>query len=85
MIDDLIDRADAFNARWHIVLAVLGAAWFALSCADYAGFVDLPVILPLSGWVGILPAVIWNGVWWGFAYPRIEARRAERGNREGTL
>lgn len=84
MIDDLIDRADAFFGRWQLVLSVLSIAWFAASCAEYAGFVDLPVILPLSGWVAIVPASLWNAAWWGFAYPRIEARRAERGQGEGA-
>ena len=77
-IDALIDRMDAVSARWHVVLAALSVAWFIASCADYAGFIDLPVILPLPGWLGILPAALWNAVWWGVAYPRIEARRAER-------
>lgn len=81
-IDDLIDRADAFFGRWQLVLSVLSVAWFVLICADFAGFVDLPVVLPLSGWLAILPAALWNAVWWGFAYPRIETRRAERNSME---
>lgn len=83
-IDVLIDRMDAVSARWNVVLAVVTVAWFIASCADYAGFIDLPVILPLSGWVGLLPAALWNAVWWSFAYPRIEARRAKRNSMENA-
>ena len=78
MIDALIDRADAFSTRWKTVISVLGAAWFTATCADYAGFIKLPIELPLSQWLGFVPVVLWNALWWGFAYPRIEARRAER-------
>lgn len=82
MIDALIDRADAFSQRWNTVIAVLSATWFVATCADYAGFIDLPLELPLIGSLGIFPAILWNGLWWGFAYPRIEARRAERKSME---
>ena len=82
MIDALIDRADAFSTRWKTVISVLSAGWFAATCADYAGFIKLPVELPLSEWLGFVPVVLWNALWWGFAYPRIEARRAERNSME---
>jgi hypothetical protein len=82
LIDGWIDRADAVSARWNTVITVLSAAWFAASCADYAGFIDLPLELPLIGSLGVIPAIIWNVLWWGFAYPRITARRAERLNME---
>ena len=85
MIDELIDRADAFSTRWKAVISAVSVAWFAATCADYAGFIKLPVELPLSEWLGFVPVVVWNALWWGFAYPRIEARRAERGTREGAL
>lgn len=86
MIDDLIDRADALFGRWHVLLTVLSAAWFAATCAEYAGFIDLPIpaLVSLPGWAAVLPAAIWNAIWWGFAYPRIEARRAERTNMENS-
>ncbi len=82
MIDDFIDRADAFSVRWKTVISAASVAWFAATCADYAGFIKLPIELPLSEWVGFVPVVLWNAGWWGFAYPRIEARRAERLNME---
>ena len=82
MIDDLIDQADAISTRWKTVISVLSAAWFAATCADYAGFIKLPIELPLSEWLGFVPVVLWNALWWGFAYPRIEARRAERNSME---
>ena len=82
VIDTLIDRADALAARWNTALSVLSIAWFIASCADYAGFIAMPIELPLPGWLGILPAAVWNALWWGFAYPRIASRRAERTNME---
>jgi len=80
VIDDLADRWDAFAERFRVPLAAFSVAWFALSCAEYAGFVDVPVpaLVPLPGWLAILPAAIWNALWWGFAYPRVEARRKQR-------
>lgn len=78
MIDELIDDLDAFTTRWHLVLSIISIAWFVATCAEYAGFIEIPDILPLTGWAAILPASAWNGLWWGFAYPRILARRKQR-------
>jgi hypothetical protein len=82
VIDDLIDRADAFSTRWKTVISALSVAWFVATCADYAGFIKLPIELPLSEWLGFLPVVLWNALWWGVAYPRVEARRAVRNSME---
>ncbi len=78
MIDDFFDRADAFSERWKTVISALSVAWFVATCADYAGFIKLPIELPLSEWLGFLPVVLWNALWWGLAYPRIAARREQR-------
>ena len=81
-IDGFIDKADALFARWSSVLSILSIGSFIASCAAYAGFIAMPNLLPLPDWLGILPAVLWNALWWGFAYPRIEARRKQRAQLE---
>jgi hypothetical protein len=78
VIDRLIDRLDAFATRWSLPLAVMSTAWFVASCAEYAGFVDMPALIPIDGWAQILPAAVWNFVWWGFVFPRVHGRRAHR-------
>ena len=78
MIDDLVESLDAFAARWHVLLSAISIGWFVATVADYAGFLEIPDLLPLSGWAAILPASVWNAFWWGFAYPYILARRKQR-------
>ena len=85
MIDALIDRVDAFCARWRVSLAVASGLWFALTCAAYANFIDLPAIVIIGGLPGVILAGLWNAIWWGLLYPRAERRRAARTNARGKV
>ena len=75
MIDSLIDRIDSVLERIRIPLGIAGAVWFALTCAQHAGFVRLPDFSLLHGTPSLVFSVIYNAVYWGFIWPRVEARR----------
>ncbi|WP_066649128.1 MULTISPECIES: hypothetical protein [Sphingomonas] len=77
-IDRLVDFADGVADRLRVPLSVVSVGWFALTCADYAGFVRLPSFVLIDGMPGLIASGLFNALWWGFLYPRAEARRAER-------
>jgi len=77
-IGRLIDVADSVAERFRVPMSVVSIGWFALTCADYAGFVRLPSFVLIDGVPGLIASGLFNALWWGFLYPRAEARRAER-------
>lgn len=82
-MDRLIDRIDAVADRHQRALGIMGVLWFALVCADYAGFIDLPEFTLIGGAAGLIVAVLYNAVWWGFLNPRVQVLRAARGGALG--
>jgi hypothetical protein len=78
VIDRLIDRMDAAFASFSGVLAVIGLAWIVATGLQYAGFVQLPDFALFQGVPALVGSVIYNAVYWGFVYPRVLERRAER-------
>jgi hypothetical protein len=78
VIDRLIDRLDSAFAPFSSILAVIGMAWFAAICAQYAGFIRLPDFALFHGFPAIVCSVIYNAVYWGFIYPHVQERRAVR-------
>ena len=84
MIDSLTDRLDAFAARHERLFGIAGAAFLALSTAIYARFIELPRFDWLSERALMIASMVYNAIWWGFAYPRIEQRRKARAKDEVT-
>ncbi|MBY0521205.1 MAG: hypothetical protein K2P79_12365 [Sphingomonas sp.] len=74
----VVDRIDAVADRHRQLLSAVGALWFGLVCADYAGFIALPSFVLIGGTPGLIAAVAYNALWWGVLYPRVEARRQTR-------
>jgi hypothetical protein len=74
-VSSLLNRAVAFSARYERPIALIGGVWFAASCAQYAGFVDLPEIPLLTGMTAIYASAAANALWWGYLRPAIERRR----------
>ena len=69
--------------RRRLVEVALGT-WFAVSCAAYAGFIDLP---RLPRWLAT--AMFWmsaagNAMWYGFVRPRLALSRTARANSLGN-
>ena len=71
----MLDRIVAFSAKHERLIALVAGAWFAASCASYAGFIDLPEIPLLTNRAAIFVAAGANAVWWGFLRPEIERRK----------
>ncbi|OYY67144.1 MAG: hypothetical protein B7Y49_00560 [Sphingomonas sp. 28-62-11] len=74
----VVDLADDVANRFRVPLSILSVGLFVLTCADYAGFLRLPNVVVIGGTPGLIVAVAFNAIWWGFLYPRAEKRRAER-------
>ena len=78
MIERGIDALDDFAARFRVPISVVAGVWFVASWASSAQFIELPELAILTGTPGIVASSAFNGLWWGWLYPRIERRRAER-------
>ena len=78
MIDPIIDRIDAFAARYRKPLAILGIIWLAISWASSAHLISLPEIPFLTGKTGVFASSGFAALWWAWLNPRISKRRAAR-------
>jgi hypothetical protein len=70
----IIDLADRFG----FIFAAFSGLWLALTCASYANFIRLPDFALLHGMPAIIASAMFNAGYWGFLYPRVQARRKER-------
>ena len=77
----LTDRIADLAGRHQTALTIIGGAWFALTWADYSGFIDLPDIPFISGFEAIMLATGVNALWWAWLRPTI-LRRRELGQSE---
>jgi uncharacterized membrane protein len=73
-----LERIIATADRHSALFAVVGGIGLVLSSASYAGFIRLPRLEILSGIPAVIASVIYNGVWWGFVYPKVEEMRKNR-------
>lgn len=69
--------ANRWLASHRRLTTVVGWTCFALVCADYARFMDLPPILLVPFWAGVVLNVLRWAVWEGLVKPKVEARTAE--------
>ena len=76
MGDRMFEAIARFAIRHERALTITGAIWFAISCASYAGFVDLPRIPFVTDRYAFWLSGAWNAIWWGFLHPRLARRKA---------
>ena len=72
-----LDPLVRFGVRHERAIEVVGGIWFALSCAVYARFIDLPDIPLLTDEMALYGSAAANGLWWGFVRPAFLKRQAE--------
>jgi hypothetical protein len=72
----LLDRLTRLALCHRRAIGVVGAIWFALSCAVTARFITLPEIPWLNDRMLFWAASAWNAVWWGFLNPALQRRMA---------
>jgi len=84
VIGPAIDRLDAAGARYRKPIGILMIGWFAVSCAQYAGFLTLPNFNPFGELAMLVLSAIANALWWGMLAPRLEMHRARRRVSETT-
>lgn len=75
MLDRMLHAVSGFLLRHERSLGIAGAIWFAVSCASYARFIDLPAIPLVTDRYAFWLAGAWNGAWWGFLHPAVERRK----------
>lgn len=75
---EIIDRLDEFSSRYQRALSVVGAGWAILTWATYAQFISLPDFIRLDETIVMVLGVLYNVIWWGFLYPRVEHHRKNR-------
>lgn len=71
----MTDRIIALLDRHRLAIAIVAGLWFWTGCAVYAGFIDLPRIAPWFESAFFWAGAATNALWYGFASPRIAARR----------
>ena len=59
--------------RLKPVITVMGWLGFALVTADYAGFIDLPVLVYIPLWLAIVTSILRWALWEGLIKPRFKA------------
>ena len=73
----ILTAAIRFGERYERPIAIIGGAWFVISCASYMPFVlvpEIPYVTDRNSWV---LSGAWNAGWWGFVHPMLERHRAE--------
>ncbi len=75
MRDRIWEAAASFAFRHQRALTIIGAIWFWVGIAVYAGMIDLPELLgPESRTWFFWSSVVYNAMWWGFIHPQIAKR-----------
>lgn len=59
--------------RLKPVITVMGWVGFALVTADYAGFIDLPVLVQIPLWLAIVASICRWALWEGLVKPKLTA------------
>jgi hypothetical protein len=77
MMMDFAVRVNRWLEAHKGLVAIVTWTCFALVCADYARFIDLPTILVVPFWAGVVLNVLRWTVWEGMLKPRVQARTAE--------
>ncbi len=73
----LLTKAIHFGDRYELEIAILGGAWFVISCASWIPFVPIPKIPYLTDENSWVFSGAWNTIWWGFVHPALEKHRKE--------
>ena len=81
---DLAVRVNRWLAAHKRLVAIVTWTCFAVVCADYAGFVELPAILLVPFWAGVVLNVLRWAVWEGHVKPIVLARADEADAAEGV-
>jgi hypothetical protein len=68
---------DRWLQRHRRLVGAMSAIWFALVCANYAGFIHLPKLVTLPASMAVIVAFVRYGVWDAFVTPKIVAARQD--------
>lgn len=74
----MLDRTIALLDRHRLAVSIVAGIWFWTGCAVYARFITLPDLPPWIEQAYFWSGAALNGIWYGFLYPRITARREKR-------
>jgi hypothetical protein len=69
---------DRWLRRHRRIIGLLSAAWFALVCADYAGFIHLPRLIAVPASLAVIVSFVRYGVWEAFVAPKVVAGRKDQ-------
>lgn len=75
-MDRIVEQAS--GAAVHVerlkpAITVMGWVGFALISADYAGFIDLPVLVQIPLWLALVTSICRWALWEGLIKPRVTA------------
>ncbi len=73
----ILDAAIGFGQRYERAIAIIGGAWFVISCASWIPLLPVPEIPYLTDRNSWMFSGAWNGVWWGLVHPLLDKRRKQ--------
>lgn len=74
---DLAVRLNRWLADHKRLVVIVTWTCFGVVCADYARFIDLPTILVIPFWAGVVLNVLRWTIWEGLVKPKVQRRIAE--------
>ncbi len=77
MLIDVAVRVNRWLAEHKRLVSIVTWTCFGIVCADYARFIDLPTIVVIPFWIGVIVNVLRWTLWQSMIKPLIDARMAE--------
>lgn len=68
----IVSRVDRQAHRFRRVLSGVGLVCFVLITADYARFIDLPAVVIVPLWLGVLLNMLRWAIWEGMIKPSLQ-------------
>jgi hypothetical protein len=80
MLIDAAVRANRWLAAHQRLVSFITWTSFGIVCADYARFIDLPTIIVVPFWIGVILNMLRWTLWQSWIKPIVDARTAEPGD-----
>lgn len=81
----IVERIDHQALRFRSALNVLGWICFGIITADYAGFINLPALVIIPLWLGVLFNVFRWAKWEGMIKPHVQRLAEQKETVESSL
>jgi hypothetical protein len=81
----IVPRIDLEASRYRSALNVLGWVCFGIITADYARFINLPALVIIPLWLGVLINIFRWAIWEGMVKPHVRRLAEHEETLESSL